>query len=317
MKISVVIPLYNKELSIQRAINSVLNQTEQDFEIVVVNDGSTDKSAQLVEDMADDRIRLIHQENAGVSVARNRGVSEARSELIAFLDADDEWEPCFINTILELQYLFPQEAAYATSYWFQKNDGEKYQSKCERLFSTEQRFVIADLLKFLRVGLPFNSSSFAVKKNVFHEIGGFEPGIKYKEDVEFWIRLSLSNNIAFNKTPLAIYHLDSENRACNIFDNKVEQSYPVIKLIGLMQNDELPSQYKQSAIEYIAKYQLPLAKHYILKNEMGTARSILNTLVDTKVYKHEWLFAYACSFLPFPVMDLLSKTKIWFRELNK
>ena len=93
--ISVVIPLYNKEKYIKRAIESVLNQTFQKFEIIVVNDGSTDKSAEIVQNIKDPRIRLINQKNAGVSAARNRGIQEAKYEYIAFLDADDFWEKIF------------------------------------------------------------------------------------------------------------------------------------------------------------------------------------------------------------------------------
>ena len=92
--ISVVIPLYNKEKQIRKTLQSVLTQTFQDFEIVVVNDGSTDNSAIEVEKVKDPRIRLIHQQNAGVSAARNKGIEEARYELIAFLDADGNQTFC-------------------------------------------------------------------------------------------------------------------------------------------------------------------------------------------------------------------------------
>ena len=91
----VVIPLYNKEVYIKNTLNSVLAQTIKDFEIIVVNDGSTDKSAEVVKSLSDPRIRLINQVNAGVSVARNRGINEAKADLIAFLDGDDEWKTKF------------------------------------------------------------------------------------------------------------------------------------------------------------------------------------------------------------------------------
>src|SRR5690554_7052561 len=88
---SVVIPLYNKELSINNTIQSVLNQTFQDYEIVVVNDGSTDKSLEVVKQINDFRIRIINKLNGGVSSARNRGIEESKFDWIAFLDGDDLW----------------------------------------------------------------------------------------------------------------------------------------------------------------------------------------------------------------------------------
>ena len=98
--ISVVIPLYNKEKQIRATLESVLSQAFQDFEIVIVNDGSTDRSVEEAAAVCDKRIRVVHQKNAGVSAARNRGIEEARGEFIAFLDADDRWK----SEYLQAQY---------------------------------------------------------------------------------------------------------------------------------------------------------------------------------------------------------------------
>jgi len=94
--------LYNMEKSIGRTLKSILMQTLQDFEVIVVDDGSTDDGAREVSKFDDPRICLIRQENQGVSAARSRGIREARSDLVAFLDADDEWLPTFLETILRL-----------------------------------------------------------------------------------------------------------------------------------------------------------------------------------------------------------------------
>src|SRR5690554_3840739 len=114
--ISVVIPLYNKEKSIMNTIQSVLNQTFQDFEIVVINDGSTDKSAEIVEHIKDFRIRLVHQENQGVSAARNRGIKEAKYDWVAFLDGDDWWSDDFLTVLNDLQIKYPDAGIWAGQY---------------------------------------------------------------------------------------------------------------------------------------------------------------------------------------------------------
>ena len=116
--ISVVIPLYNKEQYIERAVYSVLSQTFQQFEIVIVNDGSTDGSASVIERMDNPLIRLIHQKNGGVSAARNRGIEEARFEYIAFLDADDEWKENHLEIIAGLISKFPECGVFGTSYYY-------------------------------------------------------------------------------------------------------------------------------------------------------------------------------------------------------
>src|SRR5690554_4101955 len=113
---SVIIPLYNKELSITNTVQSVLDQTYQNFEIVIINDGSTDNSIKAVESIKDNRIRLIHQENQGVSAARNRGIQEARYNWIAFLDGDDLWEQSHLQEIILMMLKFPDEKVFVTSF---------------------------------------------------------------------------------------------------------------------------------------------------------------------------------------------------------
>ena len=100
---SIVMPLYNKEREVSTTISSILSQTFKNFELLVVNDGSTDLSVQVVEKITDIRVRIINQENAGVSAARNTGVRLALSELIVFIDADDLWHPDFLATIVALR----------------------------------------------------------------------------------------------------------------------------------------------------------------------------------------------------------------------
>ena len=118
---SIVIPLYNKENLIEYSIRSILSQTFQDFEIIVVNDGSTDNSVSIAESVMDSRIRIINQTNAGVSAARNRGIKEARYNLIAFMDADDEWKPDYLDTQYRLIQKYPECSVFACNYEFQNS----------------------------------------------------------------------------------------------------------------------------------------------------------------------------------------------------
>src|SRR5690606_24640193 len=113
---SVVIPLYNKELSIIETINSVLGQDFDDYEIIVINDGSTDNSRQKVYSIIDSRIRIIDQANGGVSSARNRGINEAKYEWIAFLDGDDLWKNNHLQTFKKMITNYSEYKVFCTSY---------------------------------------------------------------------------------------------------------------------------------------------------------------------------------------------------------
>ena len=104
---SVIIPLYNKAPYIERAVKSVLSQDYPHFEIIVVNDGSSDGGEKIVTKLEDERLKLVSQKNAGVSAARNKGALEAKSEYLAFLDGDDTWEPNFLSELVKLIADFP------------------------------------------------------------------------------------------------------------------------------------------------------------------------------------------------------------------
>lgn len=142
--ISVIIPLYNKELIIEKSLHSVLSQDYDDFEVVIVNDGSTDKSAEIVKSIDDPRIRLIEQENGGPSKARNTGVKNAKGDWIVFLDADDEFLPGALKKFCNLIQNHPNVGMFGCSYI--TNDGKNviepykimdgYYTNCYKVFVT-------------------------------------------------------------------------------------------------------------------------------------------------------------------------------------
>jgi glycosyltransferase involved in cell wall biosynthesis len=194
--ISVVIPLHNKAPYVGGAIRSVLGQSMPSLEIVVVNDGSTDNGPQIVAGIRDSRLRVVHQNNQGVSGARNRGIAEARANLVAFLDADDEWKPCFLETIHHLMQAFPGCCAYATRYLI--SDGEELRPAAVPGLAGDFAGVLPDYFDVAAGGEPpINSSTVCARKWALHQIGGFPLGVHAGEDLITWARLAVCGGIAY------------------------------------------------------------------------------------------------------------------------
>lgn len=206
---SVVIPLYNKEVSIKKTIQSVLDQTCQDFEIVIINDGSTDNSIKAVEAINDSRIRLIHQENQGVSAARNRGIKEAKYEWIAFLDGDDLWEPNHLEEVKNMQMKFYNAKVFATSF---KLSDEKILFKHDR---QEEVFKIENYFKEAQKEYIVWTSATVVHKSCFDVVSMFNEKLNRGEDRDLWARLATYYDIVKSKTTTAIYSKDDENSLTN------------------------------------------------------------------------------------------------------
>jgi glycosyltransferase involved in cell wall biosynthesis len=196
-------PLYNKEAEIERAVRSVLRQTVSDFELIVINDGSTDKGAEFVRSFQDPRMKIIDQANAGVSAARNRGIEEAKADLIAFLDADDEWEKDFLEAILRLRTNYPTCKVYATRYFFRR-PGITKEPTIRRLPHGFREGVLSDYFAIAAVSdPPLWTSATAVEKTAILSIGGFPTGIIAGEDLLTWARLAVRFDIAYSTAPKA------------------------------------------------------------------------------------------------------------------
>ena len=206
--VSVVIPLYNKEAEVRRSVESVLTQTVSDFELIVVNDGSTDRGPDVVWNIHDNRIRVFDQENAGVSAARNRGINESRSDLIAFLDADDEWKPDFLETILHLKNKFPSCSVFATNYVFCEINGKHHLPTIKRLPPHPWEGVVEDYFDVTARSNPLLwTSAVTVKKEAVFAVGLFPVGVHIGEDLLTWARLAAKYSIAYTTAPLAVFRL--------------------------------------------------------------------------------------------------------------
>ena len=205
--ISVVIPLYNKASTIAAAVGSVQAQTCRDWHLIVVDDGSRDGGAAWVEAAAakDPRITLVRQANAGVSVARNRGVAQADTELVAFLDADDQWLPDHLSQLMSLHAWQPNAPLWAAAYRLVDDVGGDSVVRT-RVPVTEGRYLIEDYFsESVSVEFPVHSSAVMVSKAALQGIGGFPPGVGSGEDLLTWARLSCLGAIPFGTHATAIY----------------------------------------------------------------------------------------------------------------
>lgn len=199
--ISVVIPLYNKERHIARTIRSILAQDDPDFELLVVDDGSTDSSAGRVRQFKDPRIRLLQQGNQGESGARNTGLRHARSDYVAFLDADDHWKPNCLGVFRALASRFPEAVVLGAGY-VEVLNGKPRRTIIKPAWTDDG---LLDYFKTMASGeSPFCASSVCVKRSVALELGGFKVGEAMGADLDMWSRLALAGPIAY--TPELVAH---------------------------------------------------------------------------------------------------------------
>jgi glycosyltransferase involved in cell wall biosynthesis len=284
---SVVIPLYNKENSIRNTVQSVLNQSFADFEIVIVNDGSTDKSLEVVRQINDARIRIIDKDNGGVSSARNYGIKNAEKEWIAFLDGDDLWEP---NHLEEYHKHTGDNVNWIISGYKSKNKLKEY----IKLYNKDGKLenVFDDLLK----GLKIHTSTVCIKKNNFDKNPDlyFREGINNSEDREVWYKMCCIDQSPFYiKQTLSVYCLDDPNsltKGSTISKDDYLSLYDRIKQSDIFKNTA--SENKLKLKKYIDKFNNRAIKGYYLKNKR-MKQSYKNYLSNK-----EWFLMNATSFLP-------------------
>jgi len=211
-KLSVVIPLYNKERTIARAIDSVRAQSVDDWRLFVVDDGSTDAGPEIVERYEESRIHLIRQENGGVSAARNAGIKAAGEGLVAFLDADDFWDSDMLEELLALRAKFPGAGLYATGYRKIDDGGKGYSVSASSRAGGRHHQVD----NYLELSCSFNvvhTSSVAVPADVLTAVGGFPLGEKFGEDIAVWGKISLRYAVACSSAVCGNFTADVQNTA--------------------------------------------------------------------------------------------------------
>lgn len=211
-RFSIIVPLYNKAPFIRKALESIASQTFKDWELIIVDDGSTDNSLEVVNEYIRDvlcvmcdvckNVRVIHQTNSGVAAARNRGVAESHGEFVCFLDADDRWEPTFLEEIDRMIAEYPDAGIYASNYIYYKP------GKTHVALNLERGYINYSEAYLQSGSMPVTSITTCMPRKVFDEMRGFPVGIKLGEDFLLWAKTALHYKVAFCEKPLAYYNND-------------------------------------------------------------------------------------------------------------
>lgn len=208
MRFSIIIPLYNKAPYIRKALESVFAQTFQDFELIVVDDGSKDSSYEIAKAIlakSNVNYQLIHQDNAGVSTARNNGVTSSHGDYLCFLDADDWWAPSFLEKMDRLIRDYPEAGIYGTNYYYVKNGRQKV---C--VTTAETGYINYCQVYAEKLQMPLWTGAVCVPRSTFDEMCGFRPHLRLGEDFDLWIRIALKYKVAFLDEPHSYYFQDSD-----------------------------------------------------------------------------------------------------------
>jgi glycosyltransferase involved in cell wall biosynthesis len=187
-QVSVIIPAYNAERTIKQTIESVQQQTFRDFELIVINDGSKDRTLELVQSINDERLKIFSYENGGVCVARNRGIAHATGEFIAFLDADDLWTPDKLELQVAALKQHPQAGvAYSWTYFM---DVDEQGEASSFLPSPPYAFTGHVYKRLLVSDFVHSGSNPLVRRQAIESVGGFDPSCAGCADWDYWLRLS-------------------------------------------------------------------------------------------------------------------------------
>ena len=301
-RISIVMPLYNKAETVLDSLRSVLVQTVTDWELIVIDDGSTDGGGEQVSTLGDTRVRLHWQLNAGVSAARNAGVELARTDLVTFLDADDLWKPDFLAAILALREEYPQAGWFATGYEIRPDAGTSRTARLSGLPPGFERGFLPDYFRIAsRSDPPVWTSAVAVIKTNLQTIGGFPAGVSSGEDLLTWARLAARYPLAYDLRPLAIFQVSGIERCPDPLDR-----------VGLALA-ELGSEYPQSPglREYLGLWYRMRAVMALRFNDTALAR--LNARCACRHAPWQWRNGYTLGLALLPC-GMRSRLDAWLRE---
>jgi glycosyltransferase involved in cell wall biosynthesis len=209
---TVIIPLYNKEKYIENAIKSILNQTFTNYELLIVNDCSTDKSVKIASEFLSEKVKIIHHEkNSGLAATRNTGIKKATSNYVTFLDADDLWKPHFLEKIFHLVQNFPEARIFATNY------EEIWDKTIKKPYNGSENLIenFTGYINFFKINLKqgiYNHGSVCLHKEVYEKVGLYNENIQLSQDLDFNIRANFHYKLAYDNSVQMSYFMQTDNQ---------------------------------------------------------------------------------------------------------
>jgi len=295
-KISVVIPLYNKGFIISETLNSVLAQTFTDFEVVIVNDGSTDNSFEIVSQFSDNRIQLFQQENKGAAAARNLGIEKATGELIAFLDADDYWYPNHLEELFSLFNVFPNCGIYGSRYFMKISNKKSFKTTYSPSVSNDFRGILPDFFKAskaYRVGL---TSAIAIPKSVLKNNFLFNSEISSGQDLELYTKIAIEK-------PVAITNLFTVEYNFSLYNQLSKTPISKKKLMDFDQFQKAENK-NENLRNFLDSYRLEYALQFRIAGDLEKSKFYLKNITSKIPFKTKVLL-----FMPSFILHFLLKTK--------
>ena len=300
---TVIIPLYNKEMYIENAIKSILNQTFTDFELLIINDCSTDKSIEIASKFAFEKVQIIHHEkNSGLAATRNTGIKKATSNYVTFLDADDLWKPHFLEKIFHLIQNFPDARIFGTNY--EEIWGKTIKNPHNNSDSLPKHFL--GYVNFFQINLKqgiYNHGSVCFHKEVYEKVGFYNEKIQLSQDLDFNIRANYNYKLAFDNSVQMSYFMQT--------DNQLTRSSIVNKTIPDYDKYEDWTKNNSDLKKYLDFERYVLGKRLKKNNDLRWKKMVAPIDSNNLNWKQNLLLK-----LPSFVLNFLDKLKLFLLKLG-
>lgn len=273
--ISIVIPLYNKEHTIINTLNSVFKQTYQNFEIIIIDDGSTDDSIKIItQNFSDKRLNIIHQTNSGVSAARNRGVYKATNPYIAFLDADDEWLPTYLETMVLAITKYPNaDMIGCASYNKDLPTGNVSANSLIDKFYNK----ITPINYFMNPDRMTHIGASVIKKESFIQAGGFDTTISINEDFLLQGKIAMNGLYIYIGNVLHIYIGGVKGQATSVKGKEKIRCKNQSSVINQLYSYYLETGAKNKLVVITLKYRI---RHILLNLLKNNQYNLINIFIN-------------------------------------